>query len=632
MRSWKMAAIICFVHLLAISSGTSKESSHARNASRTLEASDRIWIAETLKRLSLEEKIGQMLQLRVYGDYPSFNDPAYRASVEQIHKYHVGSVDLGARMVGPNLVKGTPSQVATVTNQLQRETDVPLLVGADIERGLASRLSGVPEFPFPMAFGATADPDLVEQFALISAQEARAVGIHWAFAPVTDVNSNPANPIINVRSYGEDPHDVAKFVAAYIRGAHRGGLLVAPKHFPGHGDSSTDSHLGVVKVSSDRRHLETCELVPFKAAIDAGADSVLLAHAAVPALDPDDHRITTNSPKIVTELLEKQMGFDGVVVTDALEMRGLLNLYPHDSNPSGHAAVDAIRAGADVLMLPKDLAATFRAILDAVRGNEISKDRIDLSVRKILRMKALAGLNTSRFVDLALVEQVFPDVQSNNIAQQVADRAITLVRSNGLVLPLRSRNGRSGEGRRLAQNQVNSLVVVSFIDSSKNNVGFQFDQQVILRRSDAKIFHYYNDRIGLEEQPSDIIAAVKKADQVVVAAFVSHVPGRQVLSHGSSINAVGLMGEAAKLLGEIIDGAAEKSVLVSIGSPYTIEDYPKTQNYICTYSLVPTAELSAARALFGEIQNHAKLPVTLPDVAPAGYAIAWPKAENGETK
>jgi beta-N-acetylhexosaminidase len=580
----------------------------------------RSWVEQTIRQLSVEEKIGQMLQLRAYGEYRDFNDPAYRFVVEEIQKYHIGSVDLGARMLGPNLVKGTPSQVAEITNQLQRESKLPLLVGADIERGLASRLSGVPEFPFPMAFGAIDDPGLVEKFGAISAREARAVGIQWAFAPIADVNSNPRNPIINVRSFGEDPSEVGQLVAAYIRGAHRNGLLVAVKHFPGHGDSSADSHIGIVRVNGDRQHLEKYELPPFKMAIGAGADSVLLAHAAVPALDSDEHRITTTSPRIVTGLLRHELGFRGVVLTDALEMRGLMALYPQDSNPSGRAAVDAIKAGADVLMVPSDIEAAFQAILAAVHNSEISESRIDESVRRILEIKAAAGLDKSRFVDINEVRRVFPDVDAEKFAQQVADQAVTLVRSNGRVLPLPHEANASKSG---ADDLGSNLVVVSFVDSRNSRLGHEFDQQLKSRRPDARTYHYYNDQIGSDVVPSEVL---KSAKTIVVAAFVTHVPGRQIISHGRPTTAVGLSGQSAEFLEDIVRALPEKTVVVALGSPYLIQNYPSIQNYICTYSLVPTAEIAAVKSLFGDIQNHAKLPVTLPGIAPRGFAHPWPAA------
>jgi beta-N-acetylhexosaminidase len=589
---------------------------------RAFNAQRQIWVEQTLRQLSIEEKIGQMLQVRAYGEYRDFNDPEYHFVAAEIQKYHVGSVELASRMLGPNLVKGTPSQVAAITNQLQRESKLPLLVGADIERGLASRLSGVPEFPFPMAFGAVDDIAAVEKFGAISAREARAVGIQWAFAPVADVNSNPKNPIINVRAFGEDPHDVGRLVAAYIRGAHRNGLFVSAKHFPGHGDSSADSHVGIVRVNGDRQHLETYELPPFKMAIAAGADSVLLAHAAVPAVDPDEHRISTTSPKIVNDLLRHQLGFRGVILTDALEMQGLMSLYPQDSNPSGRAAVDAIKAGADVLMVPRDIDAAFQAIVAAVHNNEISESRIDESVRRILEMKAAAGLDKSRYVDINEVNRVFPDVDAEKFAQQVADEAVTLVRSNGRVLPLSQKRNDNADASELhPQRGRDKLVVVTFADSRTSRLGHEFDQQLKLRRSDASIYHHYNDQIGSEPVPFE---ALKAADKIVVAAFVTHVPGRQIISHGRPTTAVGLSGESAELLEDVIATSPEKTVVLALGSPYLIQNYPTIQNYICTYSLVPTAEIAAVKALFGEIQSRAKLPVTLPGIAPRGFALPWP--------
>lgn len=619
-KKLKLASLLC---MIALSSALSQRAE--RTASKTLISDRRQWVEQTLRQSSIEEKIGQMLQIRVYGDYRNFDVASYRTVIEQIHQYHIGSLDLGARMSGPNLVKGTPVEVATITNQFQRESRLPLLIGADIERGLASRVSDVPEFPFPMAFGAIDDPRLTDQFAEISAREARAVGIHWAFAPVADVNSNPANPIINVRSFGEDPLKVGQFVAAYIEGAHKGGLLVAVKHFPGHGDSSADSHLGLVQVTADRQHLDHYELPPFRLAIQAGADSVLLAHAAVPAIDPDEHRITTNSPRIITGLLREQLGFRGLVVTDALEMRGLLSIYPQDANPDGHAAVDAIKAGADMLMLPKNLDRTFNAILDAVHNGEIPESRIDESVRRVLELKAQVGLNESRFVDVDTVKNRFPDISGNELAQHVSDESVTLVRNTGRALPLSSQAPRSVSPDLFPQ-VGNKLVVVSFVDSNRSRIGPEFDRQMKSRRPDAEFFHYYNDQIGSDAQPSEVLSAVNHADRVVVAAFVSHIPGRQVMSRGSLVTAVGLSGEGADLLHKIIETAPDKTVLIAMGSPYLIEDYPKAQNYICTYSLVPTTEVSAVKALFGEIQNHAKLPVTIPGIANSGFSIPWPAA------
>jgi beta-N-acetylhexosaminidase len=587
-----------------------------------------MWVEQTLKHLSLEEKVGQMLQVRIYADYQDLSNPEYLYIRDEIRKYHIGSVDLDARMVGPNLVKASPLQVATTLNQLQSDSELPLLVGADIERGLASRVSQVPEFPFPMAFGAIAAPGLVEQFGAIVAIEARAVGIHWAFGPVADVNSNPANPIINTRSFGEDPHQVASLVAAYIRGAHQNGMVVAVKHFPGQGDTATDPHVRVTRIEADRDHLNRYEFPPFVAAISAGADSVMLAQASAPALDADETRIATTSPKIVDGVLRKDLGFQGLVLTDALEMRGLMGLYPLDVNPSAKIAVDAVKAGDDVLMLPRNLDAAFSGIVAAVRSGEIPESRIDASVRRILRMKAAVGLDESRFVDLDHLRSVFSGPDSAEFAQHISDSAVTLVRSNGSVLPLTA----SPTGASIPQGGVartaskdHKLVVITFTDSRGSRLGPTFEKELKLHRPDAEVFHYFNDHSGSEAVASEVLSAAKFADEVVVAAFMTHATGRQVASRGIVKTVVGLSGGGAQLLADIVNANPAKAVVIALGSPYLIEDYPQIQNYICTYSLTPTGEVSAVRALFGEIQNHAKLPVTLPGVADINSSVPWPK-------
>jgi beta-N-acetylhexosaminidase len=312
-----------------------------------------------------------------------------------------------------------------------------------------------------------------------------------------------------------------------------------------------------------------------------------------------------------------------------LEMRGLMNLYPREVNPSGRAAIDAIKAGADVLMLPQNLDATFDAIVSAVRNNEIPETRIDESVRKILEMKAAAGLNDSRFVDLNVVHHLFPDTAADSFAQHVADEAVTLVRNNGRIIPLAlQKDGASDQASKRAIKEP-GLTVVSFTDSYNSRVGHEFDRQIKLRRPDTKIFHYYNDHINSDALPSDVLAVVKNGGPVVVAAFVTHVPGRQAISHGRMITAVGLSGESAEFLEDIVATGPQNTVVIALGSPYLILNYPKIETYICTYSLTTTAEVAVAKSLFGEIENHAKLPVTLPSIAEREFFVPWPKQPEG---
>src|SRR5580765_1579066 len=397
----------------------------------------RRWVEQTLKKMSLEEKVGQMLCVKYYTDFQNFAADAYLQFRDQMQKYHVGSVVLTVHVDGPTLLRNPPLEVAAVANQLQRDSKLPLLIAADFERGLASRVSSAPEFPDAMAFGATGNPGYAEKFGAITAEESRAIGIHWDFSPVADVNSNPNNPIINTRSFGEDSAAVSDEVAAFIRGARAHGMLTTAKHFPGHGDTDTDSHLGVARVGGDLARLQNVELKPFAKAIDAGVDSIMVAHLAVPALDSDPNKVATISSPVVNGVLRGQLGFRHIVVTDALEMRGLTSLYPPEKgSPTAKAAVDAVKAGNDVILWPTDLDGAFHAIVNAVRQGEIPEMRVDDSARRVLEMKASLGLDKARLVDLEQVPYLVDRPEDMRFAQQVADDAITLVRDNGKVLPL----------------------------------------------------------------------------------------------------------------------------------------------------------------------------------------------------
>src|SRR6266705_6715990 len=376
-----------------------------------LDRAGKKWAQKTLHKLSLEEKVGQLFMIWVRAEFLNVNSPEYLQLRDSINKYHVGSFAMTVRAEGPFLYRNQPYEAAVLLNHLQQDSKLPLLIAADFERGVSMRLYGATVFPHAMAFGAAGKLDYAEAFGRITAQEARAIGVHWNFFPVADVNSNPANPIINTRSFGEDPEQVGDLLAAYIRGAHAGGMLTTAKHFPGHGDTDTDSHLGVARVNGDVAHLQTVELPPFKKAIEGGVDSVMVAHVTVPALEPDPNRVATTSPAVVTDLLKKQLGFKGLVVTDALDMAGLTRLYAANI---GRAAVDAFKAGNDLLIIPADLDASYKAMLDAAHSGEIPQAQIDGAVLKLLKAKAALGLHKARSVD---VEKLAAEVgKPENIA------------------------------------------------------------------------------------------------------------------------------------------------------------------------------------------------------------------------
>lgn len=618
--SMKLFPTVAAFVLIFLLPGVGAEQGHKPGPVQ-LTAEGRQWVEKALKKLSLEEKVGQMLNIRYFTDFQNFDSDGYKQFRDTLRKYHIGSIVLTVHVDGPTLLKNPPLEVAAIANQLQRDSELPLLIAADFERGLASRVSSVPSFPDAMAFGAIGDPAYVRRFGAITAEESRAIGIQWNLFPVADVNSNPQNPIINTRSFGEDPAEVGDLVAAFIQGSREHGMLTTVKHFPGHGDTGTDSHLGVARVEGNLAHIQAVEIPPFRKAIDAGVDSVMVAHLAVPALDADPNKVATISSGIIDGILKTQLGFKGVVVTDALEMRGLTSLYPPlQGSATAKAAVDAVKAGNDVILWPTDLDGAFHGIVGAVQRGEISESRIDESVRKILEMKASVGLDQSRLVDLEQVPYLVSKPEDLQFAQEVADQSVTLVRNNGQVLPLAKLQPPPTESEtfRAPIQAGNQVVAIILADTIRGESGHGFENALKLRRADATVF--YVDNSVAAPLTSEIIPAVKAATKVVVAAYVVPVAAKQVMVNGKLVNSVGLEQASGSLLAQVLESASAKTVVIAMGNPYVAQNFPAIQSYICTYSNASSSELSAVKVLFGELQPQGKLPVTLPGIAPRGFS------------
>ncbi|HTW58781.1 MAG TPA: glycoside hydrolase family 3 N-terminal domain-containing protein [Terriglobales bacterium] len=577
------------------------------------------WAEKTLRKLTVEEKIGQVFMIWCRASFLNVENPEYLQLRDAMQKYHVGSFAMTVHVDGPFLLRSEPYEAAELLNRLQKDSKLPLLIAADFERGVSMRLMGTTVFPHAMAFGADGKVEDAEKFGRITGQEARAIGVHWNFFPDADVNSNPANPIINTRSFGEDPKEVGDMVAAYIKGAHEAGMMTTAKHFPGHGDTATDSHLGVASVNVDRAHLDSIELPPFRQAIAAGVDAVMVAHVTVPALDPDPNHVATISPLVVSDLLEKQLGFKGIIVTDALDMAGLTHLF---QNNIGRAAVEAFKAGNDLLLIPADLGASYDAMLKAVQSGEISRKRLDGSVLKILKAKASLGLNQSRTVDVNALATVVGKPENIAFGQQVADQAVTLVRDNGKVLPLKS-TGTSKAGLPYMTREVthNNVVAVIFSDDVRTDSGRAFGREFHARIPDSRVI-YVDPRIAAP-MSFDILKAIDEAQTVVAAVYV-------IPTAGKVGNSVAMADATGTLLQELLDHAAAKTAVIAMGNPYLASDFPKIENYMCTFSNATVSEVAAVKALFGEIPIRGHLPVTIPNIAERGAGIELPaQVANG---
>ena len=544
-----------------------------------------------MKGMTLRDEVAQLVFVAFPGASPHTRSREYQRFLRLIRDVKVGGLIVINAANGRTIQHAEPYALATFLNRVQRIAKVPLLVGADFERGASMRVAGTTVFPHAMAFGAAGDPEFSRFEGQVTAQEARALGVHWVYYPVADVNINPDNPVLNIRSFGEDPQAVGAQVAAFIEGAHsdaRNYVLTTAKHFPGHGDTSVDSHLNLATIPASRERLESVELVPFRAAIAAGTDAVMTAHVAVPALAPADLPATL-SPAILTGLLRGELGFQGLVITDALEVGGIVKGFP-----AGDAAVRAIEAGADTLLMPADPEAAIRAVVAAVENGRIKRARIERSVVKILAAKEKVGLDRKRLVNVEALGDVINSPEANEKAQQVAERAVTLVRNEGGLVPLAAPE---------------RACFLALAENRYANEGQTFSQEVR-----ARVAHATVTTLDATLSRADVDAALDRltsCDTYVVAAFAS------VTAYQGSL---GLGGELPHAM-ETLAASAKPVALVALGNPYLLRSFPAVSAYLATFSNVVPSEAAAVKALWGEIDIRGHLPVSIPGLAARGDGI-----------
>ncbi len=552
---------------------------------------DRGWVEKTLKKMTVEEKVGQMIACRFTGAFRNADSDYLRELDGLVVKTGIG---------GLILFGGEVYETAELVNRFQAEAKVPLLFASDFERGIGNQITGATLFPPLMALGASGSEDLAYQMGRITAVEGRAVGIHMTYAPVVDVNINPDNPIINTRSVGEDPGLVARIATAFIRGCQANGMIATAKHFPGHGDTAQDSHLLLPTIEAGLERLEKVELAPFQSAVDAGVKAVMTAHLFVPALDPTPGLPATLSRPILTGLLREKMGFKGLIVTDAMEMAGITAAFGPEE-----ASLRTILAGADMVLLPLEPARVAVYLAGAVRDGRLPLARVDGSVRRILEAKASLGLATSRLVDVpALARRIGPKPFLDQ-AYKTFESAVTLVKNEGGTLPL------ARQGGPLALFALSS-------DQGDYFAGRAFASEVKKRRSDA--FICYADGDTGEEDLQAGLAKASGAETVVIALF-----SRLTSSKGSvdlEPKHVDLVRKIAALEGK------PRVVVVSFGSPYFLRHFPDVGTYVCLYRNTPETQQIAARAIFGEMDISGRLPVSLPGLYPLGHGLELKKTSE----
>jgi len=556
-------------------------------------ASERKTAQSILKSLSLRDRVAQLVVGISYGDVPSTKSPEYDMFHHWIKDLHIGGLIVINRVQYGLVRYAEPHAMALFLNQMQRLSKVPLLMAADFERGASMRVSDSTKFPFAMAYGAARDLEETRYAGMITAREARALGIQWVFAPDSDVNNNPANPVINIRSYGENPDDVAANVAAFIDGAHsdpKNLVLLSAKHFPGHGDTDLDSHTDLPNLAADLDRIHSVEMKPFEAAIAHGVDSVMTAHITAPSID-SAHVPSTVSPKVLKGLLREELGFKGLIVTDAMNMAGMTQQFA-----GAEGAIRALEAGADVLLAPPDPDAVIRAIVAAVGTGRLTRQRIDESALRVLEAKVHVGLMKNRLVDLDAISTAIGSPEEADHAQNVSDRAVTVVRNENF------RN--QGAAVPLAAPDQACLIASSGIRLS--SFGQRMADEFHRRAPHARVV--FVDNLLPPVALDAVFGDASTCSAIVFATFTTNPM---------------LSGDLAPFVRKLTDGPVPV-VFVSLGNPYLVTPFPKVAAYLATFNTATTGELAAVKALLGEIPITGKLPVTIPGFGMYGDGLQLP--------
>lgn len=576
----------------------------------TLDKAGARWVDETLKKMSVDDKVGQLVVSSVNSTYLATDSDEFDSIAKKVVDLRLGGIHVfgGAEPAPPVLtanhygtvILGQPMAAASILNRLQRLAKIPLMNTADFEAGVGFRVTGATVFPRQMAMAAAGDEALAFEAARITATEARAIGVHVNFSPIADVNNNPRNPVINTRSFGERPEAVGRLTAAYVRGLHAGGMLATLKHFPGHGDTDVDSHIGLPIIQQPRARLDEVELPPFRAGIAAGADAIMTAHIQVPSLDAAEFSPATLSAPIVSGLLRNELKFGGLVYTDSMGMDAIARRIG-----PGEAAVRAIRAGNDVVLHSPDDAAAVAGLKAAVAAGEITIARLDESVRRILTAKARLGLHTRPVVGLDDVASRVGGRANARVAREISRKAITLLKDDRNHVPLRAPRDAA-------------VLYLSLLDYPS---GWRIaaPSRTVIPELRQRWPNVTAIELSDRSTPSEIDLVRSTAlryDAIVAGVFVRAA---------SSSGRMDLSAPLVKLLGDLAQRTANTPrpfVTVFFGNPYVVAAVPSAPAVLLTYDFYDLAERSAVLALAGEAPISGKLPIGLGDLFSIGAGIS----------
>ncbi len=534
-----------------------------------------------LQSMTLKEKIGQIFVSPAYGRFTNHKDPQYLRLIRLIERYHLGGIIF---------MQGDVYGQAMLTNKLQAASKIPLWISQDMEFGAAMRISGTTRITPAMGVAASGDPSKAYLMGKVTAREAKAIGVNQVFAPVLDVNNNPENPVINVRSFSAEPEMVSLYGQYMIDGIESEGVLATAKHFPGHGDTDTDSHLALPVIEHDYARIDSLELHPFRVTINNGLRSVMSAHIAFPEISKIKGLPGTMDENILNGILVDSLGFDGLIVTDGLEMKGIADNYS-----PGEAVIRSLQAGADMMLISPDEMAAINEIERAVERGTISEERIERSVRKILMLKKEHGVFDNPEVDLNSLNRKINTPVYQDVADDIARASITLLKDEKEILPIRE------------VDHLN-ILAIALADDRSGSTGSFFGRELGKYHSNID-FHVLDQRTGLEEK-SEILKAADKADLIIIGSFIivrSHQP-------------IQVKPEQLQLLRQVISRPSP-SMLVAFGNPYVVQDLPKADTHIMAWSSNTNQVRQTVPALFGASEISGKLPINIPGLYQLGEGL-----------
>lgn len=539
-----------------------------------------------MEKMTLREKIAQMIISHSEGTDGSENSSDFLRVRDLILKEKIGGVIF---------FKGTAKVQADMTNRWQEISQIPLLISADYERGTGMRLTDGSIFPNNMALGATGNEKYSYEMGKIIAEECRLLGVHQNYAPVMDVNNNPNNPIINVRSYGDNPEIVSKMGTAFIKGLQEGGVIATAKHFPGHGDTDIDSHNDLPVLPFDMDRMNNLELKPFQSSIDAGVKSVMIAHLSFPELEKNPKVPSSLSKSIVNDLLIEKMGFKGLIVTDALNMSGITKNFSTEE-----IAVMCVEAGIDLILMPVGEVKAIDAIENAVKSGKINEERIDISCEKILKAKNELGLFEKKVINIELIDAGINSEKAKKLAKEIADASMTLVKNNNDIIPLKGNK---------------DYLIISINNTTDKNPSTQFldglGSKMQAMNSGYKMLEIESGKFEIEKY----INEAKDFGTVIIPVF-----SRVVHKSGT----VGIPDMQVELIKRLLD-VGKKVAVISFGNPYLLKGFSDIDAYIAAYSDSPASVEASIKALTGEIEINGKLPVTINDEFKTGFGIKLEK-------